>query len=326
MLPRRLFLAGLCAVPFAAQARERVKKTLRSQQTPVAPVGPDANTLPVTNDKLNRLTLPVTVNGHGPYEFMVDTAAERSVLSREIAEQLKLPVAGAARLHGIAGVEPVEMLRDVDLGFGELHKSGLDPLLVPRHRLEIDGVLGLDALDDRCVVLDYGEHLLTITETRWRRPGSSASRGEAVIEGLSRLGQLTFVDAHVDGVLIYAFIDSGAQSSIGNLALAKAIDAFLPTIGRDTQPVPLQGATGQVATAQLGRANKFQLGPIEFRSLELLFSNLHVFDVWGLTTRPALLVGGDLLRMFETVELDFGSRQLRVRRADAGRTLLAAHA
>src|SRR5690348_17910667 len=39
----------------------------------------------------NRLTTSVYINGKGPYRFLVDTGAERTLLAAEIATQLGLP-------------------------------------------------------------------------------------------------------------------------------------------------------------------------------------------------------------------------------------------
>ncbi|MDB5364981.1 MAG: peptidase, partial [Rhodospirillales bacterium] len=82
------------------------------------------------------------------------------------------------------------------------------------------------------------------------------------------------------------------------------------------QPITLQGATGQTAMARLGRINQFQLGQMQFRSMQVLFSDLHVFDRWEVRERPALLLGCDLLKLFALVEIDFGRRELRLQRPD----------
>ncbi len=322
MLFRRSFVAGLCALPIAAQAHEKSTATLRSERTPVLPVGPGAEQIE-GDVTLNRLTVPVLVNGQGPFDFLVDSAAERSVLSTELARRLKLRSGRLARMHGIGGVESVETVQLGELTVGRMRSTGLEPLTLPWRRLETDGVLGLDVLQDRCVVLDFNGRTLTVTSSRWERPGADAARSEATVTGLSRLGRLTFVDCFVDGTRVHAFVDSGAQWSVGNEALAVAIKAFRPVSGEQSAPIPLLGATGQTAMARMGRAGTFTLGPVRFTSIEMMFSNLHVFDVWELQDRPALLVGVDLLQLFQTVELDFGSSQLRVRRADAGRLQLA---
>ena len=41
-------------------------------------------------DKINRMTVDVSVSDKGPYRFLVDTGAERTVISRQLAQLLQL--------------------------------------------------------------------------------------------------------------------------------------------------------------------------------------------------------------------------------------------
>jgi hypothetical protein len=38
---------------------------------------------------------------------------------------------------------------------------------------------------------------------------------------------------------------------------------------------------------------------------------IHTFDYWGLTDRPALLIGADVLQKFRSVALDFKRGEFR---------------
>src|SRR5579863_1332742 len=49
----------------------------------------------------NRLTTAVYINGRGPYRFLVDTGAERSLLAAEIAAELNLPRGAQVLIQGI---------------------------------------------------------------------------------------------------------------------------------------------------------------------------------------------------------------------------------
>jgi predicted aspartyl protease len=313
-----------------AQAAEKRTETLRSERTPATKhpetlrsdraatspklATPDSEALAGKADALDRLTLPVWLNAQGPYQFAVDTAAERSVIAAEIADRLGLVPAKEARLHGIAGAEITRTVHLAELSLGRLRSTNLRTPVLPRARLDVDGLIGLDVLEDRCVKLDFTTHTLTVQRARWDTMGDWRRRpGEAIVSGMSRLGQLTFVDSRVETTRVFAFIDSGADTSVGNEALAAALGA---TLKPGQTLIPLQGVTGQVAMARLGFASRFQLGPAIFSNMRLLFSDLHVFDLWDLRDRPALLVGCDLLKLFASVELDFGRHELRLQRAD----------
>jgi hypothetical protein len=53
-----------------------------------------------------------------------------------------------------------------------------------------------------------------------------------------------------------------------------------------------------------------RIGGISFTRFGLAFADLHTFDVWGLSDKPALLVGMDLLRLFSQVSIDFSLREV----------------
>jgi len=55
----------------------------------------------------NRLTVPVRVAGNGPYRFLVDTGADRTAVSRELAGQLRLVGGNQASLISVTGVSTV---------------------------------------------------------------------------------------------------------------------------------------------------------------------------------------------------------------------------
>jgi hypothetical protein len=54
-----------------------------------------------------------------------------------------------------------------------------------------------------------------------------------------------------------------------------------------------------------------RLGGLTIERMSAVFSDLHTFAIWGLRDRPALLIGMDVLRCFNAVELDFGHQLVR---------------
>ena len=52
------------------------------------------------------MSAPVMVNGQGPFDFVVDTGANRSIIATELAEQLGLPAGNPTRVHGINAERP----------------------------------------------------------------------------------------------------------------------------------------------------------------------------------------------------------------------------
>src|SRR5256885_14841188 len=56
---------------------------------------------PTTVDHIGRVVVPVTINGKGPFRFIVDTGANHSTISPQLVQALKLEtVAGPAGGNG----------------------------------------------------------------------------------------------------------------------------------------------------------------------------------------------------------------------------------
>ena len=60
------------------------------------------------DDGYDRMTVPVRLQGTGPYRFLVDTGADRTAVSRELASGLKLAAGEEAELHSISGASTIK--------------------------------------------------------------------------------------------------------------------------------------------------------------------------------------------------------------------------
>lgn len=295
-----------------------------ARPTPVmvnlADASPEEQGLATAADIAKRMTVPVRVNEAGPYDFVVDTGANRSVLATEIAGPLSLPSAGRSPIHGIAGVEPAETVSVASLRVGELVSKRLRLPTLPRARLGVAGLLGVDVLRDREVTLDFEANRLRIDASG---RGVKAVRGAAnsrlaeavaldtvIVPARFRFGQLIIVDADVGGLPVTAFLDSGSQNTVGNLALQRAVAGRLPDLAAQRSVVQLISATGQTASGELSPLPGLRLGGLRIGRLSAVFADLHIFDVWDLIDSPALLIGIDVMRHFRSIRLDFGRRQV----------------
>ena len=123
-----------------------------------------------------------------------------------------------------------------------------------------------------------------------------------------RNGQLVILDAQVGDVRVNAFIDSGAQVTVGNRVLRDAVVRTHPEFGVRLAPVPLISATGQTAMGEFAPLPVLRLGGMQVYDVLGVFADLHIFDLWKLNDRPAILIGVDVLRHFHEVALDFSRK------------------
>jgi hypothetical protein len=275
------------------------------------PPAPEPYLLDGRLDAAERLNVPVFINDQGPFAFVVDTGADRTVLADDIAERLGLVQGPNMLMHGITGAELIRTHRVADLTVGNVRLRAVNLPTLARNRLGVDGLLGVDALQDSNVIMDYRKRKLEIRQPRSRL---TIKRGdEIVIQAEERFGRLAVVDTRVGNVRATAFIDSGGGVSIGNLALADALKARLRGRAEPTSLIRLIGTTGDTVVGEVRVVSSLQIGGLRFTTVPIVFCDLYVFGVWGVTTRPTVLVGADVLRLFSRVELDFGRGEVMFR-------------
>jgi hypothetical protein len=257
-------------------------------------------------DIYRRMTVAITVNGAGPFGFVVDTGANQSVISRELAAQLALTMGPDAPLNGVAGVQiaPTTTAR-LQVGKRELPTQVMSVL--PEAGIGGAGMLGLGALGDQALTLDFAGKGLRIESQRsnWRDP-------QAVwVKATRRDGQLTLIDVRLGGVPLTAFIDSGAENTIGNMALRQMALARHPTA--PWTMTPIVSSTGQTILAEMADLPSLRIGGMGLPNWPVAFADLHTFQMWNMTDRPAILLGIDILSRFEYVCLDFSRDEVRFR-------------
>lgn len=300
---RRLLLTGLAAAAAFGPARGLA-------QTPPGP--DDPGSISLLANLFTRVGAGVTINGAGPFTFVIDTGAGVTSISDTVARRLALPPMEPLIVHGITAATRTESVRADRLLLSGLVFRNLRCPVLPADQLGADGLLGLDVLGRFRLGFDVERRAASLsmrgiriimggadmdTGSRIRRDGVRSVRG--------RFGQLILTQTLVDGVPTAAFIDSGAQYSIGNEALRRAIVTRQADTPRSARQVLLYGVTGQNLVADLARVGDIRLGRSRLGPTPLLFADLHCFNTLELADRPALLVGADLLGRFRQVTLDF---------------------
>lgn len=262
---------------------------------------------------LTRMALPVTINGRRGPLFVLDTGAGRTVVSSELARDLALPPGPEVLVHGITAARLTSSVRIARFeASGRRFRDLLCPVF-PRQALAADGLVGLDVLGGFRLDLNIAARGVGLapsgpdvvqpgsafhTATRLPREIRSARRGP--------FGQLILANGSADGVRIDIFVDTGAQYSIGNLALLAAVGGAEAGLERIT----VFGVTGETRAAASGQLRDLRLGAHRLGPTPLLFADLHAFRVLDLVERPAVLVGADLLYRFRRVTLDFGRSRI----------------
>jgi predicted aspartyl protease len=323
-----LLLAGGAAVaadpaapaPVAAPAPAGVAPAAPAA-VPVAP--PEPGPLYATRttlDRIGRIVAPVEINGRGPFRFILDTGANSSAISEATALALELvPVDGAViNVHGVTGSATLPVVQVATLRAGELLLENQRlPVLPPAVFAGMDGILGVDALQDARIEVDFGRDRVTIRRSSGRR----APKGFLVVHAYLQNGGLLLVDGQVGRVPVKAIVDTGAERSLGNEALRSALvdGARRP---HESVATTVIGATPQIAQGLSFEAPSIDIGGARLNNLTVTFGDLHVFNIWSLLEEPAILIGMDLLGTLEQFVVDYSRREFHLKPVSSGQPTL----
>lgn len=298
MYARMILAAALTATGIPATA---------NTPTPVPPASatglldPSAEVLTLEKEASSRFTLPVLVEGIGPYAFLIDTGSQATAVTHEIRAAAGLASAGTATLVGMASRREVEMVDVERIDFGSNSYANFAAPVLAREHVGADGIIGLDALQDFRVLIDFRKETIAVENAA----GKDKLRGyEIVVRARNRLGQLLITDALVEGVRATVIIDTGAQASLGNLALKERIRA------KRAREVVTRDVNGVDIVGQLAFVRTLTIEGLSMSEVPLTFADTPAFAALGLKDQPVLSIGMQHLALFDRVAIDFGKQRI----------------
>jgi hypothetical protein len=266
---------------------------------------------PTMRDQIGRIWAPVLITGRGPFRLVLDTGASSSGVTAMVALALGLSTHDSppVLLRGVTGQATVPTIRVDTLTVGDLAVDS--PLLpiVPDALGGAEGVLGSEGLKNKRIFIDFHHDKIVITYSRDERP----PRGFYTVPFRLVAGQLIVVDALVGSVHTHAVVDTGGQSTIGNLALLDALNEH--SLSYHGKPDRIVGATLAEERGELIGAPAIAMGPIVMRDPGVTFANIYIFKYWKMLNEPALMIGMDALGTLDTLIIDYRRKELQIRTA-----------
>ena len=280
------------------------------QDAPAEPAPSEAEgvVLEFGADRADRMTVPVSIDGRGPYRFVVDTGAERTVIARELAATLQLGSGKRARVHSMTEVSDIATVVIPALEVGGKRVRGIHAPALARYDLGAEGMLGVDSLKSHRVSFDFAKQEMTVVPAHRRE--ENWADDAIVVTARSRFGHLVLVDASVEGQKVWVVVDTGSEVTIGNEALRRKLARKGQL--RPTYPIEMLSVTGGRITADRTVIGRIRIGGTGFKDLPVAFADVHPFRKLDLLDRPALLLGMDALRLFDRVSVDFANRRVRM--------------
>ena len=262
-----------------------------------------AEVLELQDERYQRMTVPVMINGQGPYNFMVDTGAQASVMSHALADQLQLGNRSTATLVGMASERQVTTAQIDELSFGSgSFRDGTAALVEGANIGGADGILGLDSLANRRILIDFENRVMEVAHPDER----ASNRGfDIVVRARQLHGQLIIARAVIDGVRTAVIVDTGAQGSIGNPALLRRLRN-----SRQQADTAMTDINGVQASGVVRIARSLEIDRANISNFAITFARSPTFAAMGLDDEPAMILGMAELRLFRRVAIDFASRRV----------------
>lgn len=266
---------------------------------------------PTRRDKIGRIWAPVSINGHGPYRLVLATGASSSALTPSLAEKLGLPAEGAGTItmRGATGTTTVPVVPVKSLEIGDLLVEPRQLPIIPDALGGAEGVLGTDELAKMRIDVDFRHDRITITRSRNQR----ARRGFETIPISVLESGLLAVEGSMGGVPVKAIIDTGGQTTLGNMALRLALAERRSRGVQDGKMEEIMGATLDVQVGTRLETPALRLGSVIVRSPAMTFADFEIFKHWHMTGEPAMLIGMDVLGLLDTMIIDYRRKELQVR-------------
>jgi predicted aspartyl protease len=301
-------VAALLSMASASSAQDPSAATVRMPELPSA--GFD-ETLAIGGEEIgarklrSRMTVDVMVNGTGPHKFVVDSGADSSVVGERLAGRLAMPAGSPAMLHGVTESKLVDRVWVDEIVLGPTATTDLELPVLDERDLGGDGMIGLDALVEQRLLLDFEKRHISVDDGFTPEP---VMDGVIVVRGRLQRGQLILTEVKVGRQTVEAVVDTGSEITIGNRALRNRL--ALKRAGNFSK-IKVYGVTGKEMEIDFMLVKEMKLGPIMLRNVPIAFADIPPFAVFGLEDKPALLLGTDLMENFRRVSLDFKDRKVR---------------
>lgn len=263
---------------------------------------------PTRRDRIGRIWAPVLIDGKGPYRLVLDTGATRSAITARTALSLgESPTAEdtTTLVTGFTGSAVVPLVHVDKLEVGDLLMGPSDLPVLQDVFGGAQGVLGMEGLTNKRIYADFSRDRLVIEQSH----GERARVGFTVVPLHVVHGGLLVADVKVGEVHAKAIIDTGAQGTVGNLALRDA----LMRKPRHSSHEDIIGVTLDVQGGDNIELPDIDFGKLTVQGAHVVFGDMYLFQHWHMTREPTLTIGMDLLGSFDVLIIDYNRHELQIR-------------
>ena len=247
------------------------------------------------------ILLPVSVNDHGPFEFILDTGAGTSLLSSELAKQLEIKIVGTKEGHSAGGKVSISLAKIDSLAVGEDKLDDVDVGIVDLSDIgktigaKIDGDIGYNFLKHFRLTIDYRDCDIRFDDPKRVENFRPFAKTEVPIRLANPAKPLILVDVHANGRGPFQFaIDTGASTTMITPELAKSLNV-------DSSPIGSLTTGGTHVDASAGVLKSFMVGGSKIDNMQVVVADFFAMLSNAVGAKLDGIVGYNFLRNYKVV-------------------------
>jgi predicted aspartyl protease len=255
------------------------------------------------------ILLPVHVNDRGPFDFILDTGAGTSLLTPELAKQLKVKIVGSKEGQSAGGKVAVLLAKADSLAVGDARIGDVDLGVVDLAHVgktigaKIDGDLGYNFLKHFRVTINYRDCEIRFDDPKRVEAFERAAKTEVPIRLASPAKPLLLIDVHLNGRGPFQFaIDTGTSTTAITPQLASELGVANSPIGTGT-------TAGAHVDVRAGNIESFQLGGAKIDNMTVVVADFFEMLSAAIGAKLDGIVGYNFLRNYK-VAIDYPGETL----------------
>jgi len=272
-------------------------------------------------------TIEVTINGDGPFRFMIDTAASRTSIFNKTHARLKLTKTGEKKFVNGITASSFRPSRSLDtLGFaGHVFRNHTIIVLEDwknNDTLKIDGILGMDVFSHMVFAFRHKKSRVKIS--RLPKFTKSNYRNWTKIQlgdnpyPVEKFG-LLFTYTKLGDSHIPTLLDTGSNFSAINW-MSVGGNTIAKERRRLREEWVIQGSIGKFKPRMRVKLKQTYIGGVKLRGHEFIVMNFDGFPVNDYGKYPLVIAGIDLFEGRDFV-LDFPGKNLYLAKKSRGITV-----
>jgi predicted aspartyl protease len=256
------------------------------------------------------ILLPTYVNGKGPFNFVLDTGAAMSILTKELAERIRVEGTEVKEALGAAGQKiemPLGRVKSISIGEAKAEDVQVGITKEIPKCVGALGALGYNFLKGFVLTVDYESNLLMLSSPSDETSQARSMQTDVPLR-LAKPGRpILLVNVLINSQETYPFIlDTGASQTIVSPELAQRMG-----IG-GTSADSIIGVGGAIQSA-VGLLMSLSIGEATLSNVPVIVADIFSSLSQAVGTKFDGVLGFNFLSKFK-IEIDYPNGRLRLQK------------